>query len=202
MIATWRPGFNDPELADWAITLAYLTAAVLSLQAMRRSPPGRQGSRSSATVFWCCVGLLMLALGLNKQLDLQTALADWGRQMAREQGWYKERREFQRRFIWGLAGCSVLVIGWLTWRIRRSRWPCWLALAGVVMQVLYILVRATSFHHVDRILGARIWDVKTHVWAELLGILLVGSAACLHILLGRNRRKKRGPRFQYGKGGA
>jgi hypothetical protein len=180
ILARWSLKIGDPTVAGWVITIAYLLAAAACFRAMRLARRrGPLAGRPRGLVFWACLGALLLALGINKQLDLQMLLADWGRQLAREQGWYAQRREFQRRFILALAACGGILLAWLAWRIRHARWPCWLALAGAILQVIFILVRAVSLHHVDHLLGMRWLTVKMHAWLELSGIALIGSAGLI-----------------------
>src|SRR5450631_116329 len=49
----------------------------------------REGCISSERYTWRAVSILFLALGINKQLDLQTALTELGRVLAYDQGWYE-----------------------------------------------------------------------------------------------------------------
>jgi len=56
---------------------------------------------------WALLALLMAFLAINKELDLQSAFTVAGRCLAKAQGWYEERRDFQRHFIFALiAGIS------------------------------------------------------------------------------------------------
>lgn len=193
-LARWSLKIGDPTVAGWVITVAYFLAAGACLRTMRqvrRSGPRRQ--RPRGLLFWAVLAGLLLALGINKQLDLQMLLADWGRTLARSQGWYAQRREFQRRFILALGACGGIVLAWLAWRIRHARWPCWLALAGAILQVTFILVRAVSLHHVDHWLGMRWLTIKMHAWLELAGISLVGSAALVAQASRVDRSGKPGP---------
>jgi hypothetical protein len=48
---------------------------------------------------WRSIALAFLVLGLNKQLDLQTALTEAGRVLANVQGWYDQRQIVQVAFI-------------------------------------------------------------------------------------------------------
>jgi hypothetical protein len=66
---------------------------------------------------------LFLALGINKQLDLQTALTELGRVLAYDQGWYEERQTVQVWFIVGVAiTCITTAIILLIWA-RKSPAP-------------------------------------------------------------------------------
>ncbi len=194
ILARWSLKVGDPTVAGWVITVAYLLAAGACLQTMRQMRRcGPEGQRPRGLVFWAALAGLLLALGINKQLDLQMLLADWGRKLARQQGWYAQRREFQRRFIPALGACGGIVLAWLAWRIRHARWPCWLALAGALLQVTFILVRAVSLHHVDHMLGMRWLTIKMHAWLELAGIVLMGSAALAAWVSRADRDTKPGP---------
>jgi hypothetical protein len=51
----------------------------------------------------------LFALGINKQLDLQTALTELGRVLALSQGWYEQRQVVQFWFIAALAATCLLL---------------------------------------------------------------------------------------------
>jgi hypothetical protein len=50
---------------------------------------------------------MFVGLGINKQLDLQTALTEFGRVLADNQGWYDKRQVVQVWFIWRGLGLYV-----------------------------------------------------------------------------------------------
>ena len=157
----------DAERAAWIITAAYALTLPLLALAWRGSAPGRE------RIFWSLALLGVLALALNKQLDLQTQLTAFGRQMARDGGWYAARREAQRLFIIGLAaGMAVVALG-LGWMARRLGGPVWVTLAGLLMLGGFVLLRAASFHHVDRLLRTGLLGTRAWVVIELAGIAVV-----------------------------
>jgi hypothetical protein len=62
-----------------------------------------------------------LALGVNKQLDLQSALTEAGRVVANIQGWYAQRALVQLAFIVVVAIiCTIAGIALVIWA-RRAR---------------------------------------------------------------------------------
>jgi hypothetical protein len=84
----WRPGIGDPTPLGWATVVAYLAASWACCRAAAAERRSAHRGRNSTRPFWSSLGLLLLLLGLNKQLDLQSALTAFGRRLAREQGWY------------------------------------------------------------------------------------------------------------------
>jgi hypothetical protein len=119
----------------------------------------------------------MLALGVNKQLDLQTLVTEVGRDVLRGWGEYDRRRGYQLAFIGAVAvGCTALLAAalWLTRRDPGRRWP---AAAGAAFVLGFVLVRAASFHHVDAFLGSTVGGAKWNWVLELGGVLLVAAAA-------------------------
>ena len=69
---------------------------------------------------WRFIAMLFLVLGINKQLDLQTALTEAGRILAHLQGSYEQRRFIHTAFI-GLVAitCLLLAATLLIW-LRRA----------------------------------------------------------------------------------
>src|SRR5947208_14886073 len=94
----WTPGIGDPTLAGWLTVALYLVAAVLCWRLARQAGL-KNAVRSRERRTWRAISVLFLALGINKQLDLQTALTEAGRVLAHYQGWYEQRQLVQLAFI-------------------------------------------------------------------------------------------------------
>lgn len=158
---------NHAGTLPWLAVAAYLVGAVLCLR--RTSAAATRRER----LFWLFAGLAMLALGINKQLDLQTALTAWGRQLARDGGWYDQRRAFQRNFIL-FGGVAMLALGLgLAWLVRGLSMPVFVTLGGLTLLGAFVLIRAASFHHFDSALRALVFGLRLHVVLELAGIAVV-----------------------------
>jgi hypothetical protein len=143
----WRPGIGDPTFMGWITVIAYFVTAYLCWRASRSGLINRR-----VKWFWTGLTALLVFLGFNKQLDLQTALTFIGRDMAKSEGWYSHRRVVQGIFVaviglGGIAGCAGLF-----YVFRRELKRLWQALAGVAFLVCFIVIRAASFHHVDQFL--------------------------------------------------
>src|SRR3954467_6988308 len=94
---SWRPGIGDPTIGGWVTVLLYFLAVWSTWRT------SRFGFASTEVHFWCVISILFIGLGINKQLDLQTAMTELGRVIASYQGWYGERRTVQLWFIVGVA---------------------------------------------------------------------------------------------------
>ena len=109
-------------------------------------------------------------LGINKQLDLQSALTEIGRILADKQGWYADRRQIQMAFIAGMAMMGLTLFAatlHLTWGAPAStRW----AMLGGIGLVVFVIIRAASFHHVDELLGYRFSGLRVN-WLLEMGAL-------------------------------
>ena len=173
--ASWSPTIGDPGVMGWVTVAAYLAAALLALQVCF-GLAGRQ------RVFWLGLSIILLALAVNKQLDLQTALTEAGRCLARAQGWYDNRRTVQVDFILFIMAASVVMAVSFFWIMRRSIGDTWLALTGLAFLLAFIPVRAAGFHHFDRLIGYQIGAVRMNWIMELGGIAMI-SANALYLLL-------------------
>ncbi|MHC4470053.1 MAG: hypothetical protein ACYS99_03735 [Planctomycetota bacterium] len=174
----WQPGIGDPSLMGWVTVGAYLATAALCLRSgrsLRTSLPPSEGSRP----VWFCYALaaVMVLLGVNKQLDLQSWLTQTGASLARAQGWYEQRRLVQAVFVAVLVAVGTVVLLLLVLWTRGHRRRFALALIGVTLLGCFIAIRASSFHRVDEMLGWRPAGLKLNWILEIGGIGLVAAGA-------------------------
>ncbi len=169
----WSPSIGDPSLMGWVTVLAYFACALKSHQVYRAherifNPPVKRQIR-----LWLGVTLIMTALGINKQLDLQSFFTATARYFAWQQGWYEHRQTLQKVFIvtiglLGLSGMAALAA--VYYKIIRLHA---LAILGLCSLGIFVLIRASSFHNVDAFLGAQWLGIKANWGFELTGIALV-----------------------------
>jgi hypothetical protein len=150
---------------------AYFGAAIACFRARRRALD------AAAARLWLGLALFLVALGINKQLDLQTALTEVGRYLAISEGWYERRREVQAEFIEGVAAGAVALALAFAFVARRRLRRFGLALVGAIFLLAFVLVRASSFHHVDVLIHTRLLGLQVNWILELSGIALIGLAA-------------------------
>jgi hypothetical protein len=177
----WRPGIGDPTIGGWVtVTLYFL--AVISCWITARN------SSLSDRKIWYAITVLFLGLGINKQLDLQSALTEMGRIVAIDEGWYARRETVQLYFIIVVAlVCSWAIIAMVV-AARSAPFSTWLALVGTTMVIGFVLIRAASFHHIDRFIGSTVLGFRWNWILEMAGISVVIAAS----LWRRNRKTANG----------
>lgn len=178
----WSLGIGDPTCLGWFTFCAYFLTALLCLAAYKscQQPPNTEnGNRCLSVSRWIWRGLFLafLFLGMNKQLDLQSLLTAVGRHFALQQGWYAERREYQAIFIAALALFSVMMLLTFAYMFRLVGTAERVALMGGVIVHLFVLVRASSFQHMDIYIYGRQLAMKMNWVLELSGITTVFFAA-------------------------
>jgi len=171
----WSPGLGDNHPVGWLTVLVYLAAAIASARAALRC--GRDGAERAERRFWWIAAAVLLLLSVNKQLDLQSLLTMVARCHAALAGWYDDRREIQRAFIWLVAGGAIAALALLSLLLRGILDRVWLALTGLAFVCGFVVIRAASFHHMDGLIGSMALGLKVNWLLELPGPLLVLAVA-------------------------
>jgi hypothetical protein len=178
----WRPEIGDPTVMGWLTVVAYFLVAALCFHRAREA--SFPASKRTEVLFWTGLGGLLVFLGINKQLDLQTWLTLLGRRVAIAEGWYDHRRTVQLIFV---ALISLAAVGSLVfiWRLVRTHAEeLWISLAGFVLLLGFVIIRAASFHHVDAMINFDLAGVRMNWLIELGAIAFIGIGA-----LWKTRRK-------------
>lgn len=173
----WTPKIGDPTLAGWLTVAAYCATAVLALAIFAQSDGLPEESRRREMAFWLCVFLAMAALGVNKQLDLQSFGTALGRCVSKLGGWYERRQTVQVVGVLALlaavlaGGCAVVQM--MRGLLRRYA----LAIAGLVFIGAFVLVRAVGFTHLDALIHFSIQNGRMNLALELGGVILLAAGA-------------------------
>jgi len=202
----WQLGIGDPTVVGWVTVVAYAVAAWFAWQARARylriaRKPGKDPTIARNLVkmswMWLVFFAILVFLGINKQLDLQTWFTEIGRDLSKEQGWYESRRRFQALFITliALAGIGAMAFGFKIYRpVLRH---VWMALVGMGLLGTFVVIRAASFHYVDLMLKSGPFPLNAMLELGALAVLIVAAQA------GRKKKTKpaattEGPRAQTG----
>ena len=167
----WEPGIGDPTAIGWITVVAYGVAAALSLRCARRTVIGLEHW------FWVGSAIALVLLGINKQLDLQSLFTQIGRDIAMREGWYAERRIAQAAFVAALGVAGLVALVGLLWLVRRLPRATQVAGVGLVLLIVFIVIRGASFHHIDQMVGSSFEGIRFNWILELTPLLLIGIAA-------------------------
>lgn len=167
---TWSFEIGDPTWMGWLVFLLYFASATLCYFAsLKKARPD--------TIVWLCATLLMIALGINKQLDFQTLLTEIGRVVLSAFGLLEHRLLVQYSFVFlmlltltGFAFAAKRAIGRHFERFA-------LLFVGLTSILIFFLLRAASFHHVDRLLGIPVLGITSNFMLETSGIVIVAVSA-------------------------
>ncbi len=173
----WSPAIGDPSLIGWATVFAYLVAAVFTFLRARDAFGAAYPAMGELKFFWLVISVVLVLLAFNKQMDIQSALTAAGRCLALDQGWYEDRSGVQRMFMTGVAIVGAAVFAVAAWSLRRHIRGQWMVLAGLFLLITFVLLRASSFHHMDIFIHRRMLGVKMNWLIELLALALIIAGA-------------------------
>lgn len=171
----WVPGIGDPTAVGWITVLAYLAAALWCGWAGYHS--ARETRSTRRRWFWYIFAVGLFLLGINKQLDLQTWFTLFVKHLAIDEGWYAKRQTAQLAFIGGVAVAGVGALCGLKFLAGRITGPILTALSGGLFLVSFVLIRASSFHHVDWMLGLALKGLRINAILELGSISMIALGA-------------------------
>lgn len=187
----WSPTIGDPSFLGWFTVFAYLFTSFLCFKVRGNIHNVIVDKEQRLKRLWLLIGLLFLFLAINKQLDLQTFFTQALKFNAREQGWYENRRMFQRIFIYSVLAGGVLLLGTLTVFYSKHLRTHFIAFVGICFVLVFVFIRASSFHHVDSALTGRDSGFRLNNVLELSGIALVALNAWF--LTRQPKHRKRNP---------
>ena len=164
--------FNDRTTFAWVVVLFYFVAAGAAFWA-------GGGPESRERYFWVATGILLVLLGLNKELDLQAVLTQQARAVVRHLGLYEERRLMQGAFLLSLTVAGLIAAFMLAAWLRKSSRPAKAAAVGIVLLLAFVVMRAASFHHIDHWVTIDVAGLRSGWWLELAGIAVIGISAAI-----------------------
>lgn len=170
----WHATIGDPSVMGWVTVVAYFCSAAFTFKVfLSSSHIFSAGLVAKQKGFWLTLAVILFFLGINKQLDLQSLLTAIGKYYAHRDGWYENRRELQifiviSTIIFMLTLFLLFVVN-MGELFKTNR----LAIVGLAFLLLFIMLRATSFHHMDMLIDFTILGVRLNWVLELSGIGMI-----------------------------
>jgi hypothetical protein len=161
---------GDPSFAGWATTVVYLVSAGASHAA------ARAGQTRVSEGFWLSTAAVLMILGINKQMDVQTLVTAQARAIAAAQGFLPVRRMLQTLFVTAMAIAMTSLLALALVASRRSSVAIRVAVAGLAGLGWFVVLRAARFYHLD-LAGLHTISGSPAEMIEFLSASLIGLAA-------------------------
>jgi len=171
----WHLGIGDPTMWGWLTVVVYLLAVARCFV-----KANRDRAAGFPYQFWLYLGVFLLLLSINKQLDLQTWFSQTLRDLSLEHGWYEQRRILQLAFVVSVGTMMLVLLITLRiylWNLWRSYKLVW---CGLILLCAFILIRAASFHHVDILIRETVVGLELNVLLENLALVLIILGTFIH----------------------
>jgi hypothetical protein len=166
---------GDPTVVGWTTFALYLLASAGCLRCGLTN--GDFKNHSAVRQMWRVQAGVLLFLGLNKQLDLQTPLIQFGKRLALSLGWHEYRGVIEIAFFAGLVAVIGLLVVKHSKAARSFARKHPLTASGDVLVGAYILIRTIYMDHLGEMMGFDL-DKVPGLWSvEILGLVLVISGA-------------------------
>jgi hypothetical protein len=159
---------GDPTLLGWGTTFAYLLTFLLLLANVRKARAGQEPFS-----FWLVASLAIFALGVNKQLDLQTWLHNSAKAWIEAKGLYEHKQTLQLGFV------AVIALGGLAtvWLLRRwimnSGRRYRLVFIGLGVSIFFVVTRAASIYIFDPMIGSAEATEAVGATLEIAALVLI-----------------------------
>jgi len=165
---TFGYDLGDHSFFGWMTVLFYFFATIRTTIKAKLTYLNKENC-----YFWLSITILLIFLGINKQLDLQSNLTDWLRASAKAHGWYEQRRSYQMLFV-SLMGVAIPL---LLVSLRLFLYQSWqryqLTWVGIVLLLIFVIVRAASFHHVDIVFYKTVGSIRYYQALEMMAISII-----------------------------
>jgi hypothetical protein len=170
----WRLELDNPTFLGWTVVTFYITAALACGRAAQVA--GGQ-ARKEFSMFWSLLATLLMFLGVNKQLNLQTLLIVLGRRAAHTGAWYEHRRLAQAAFSAAFVLAAGVAIYVLANRAKLFFAENPFAWRGLIILVVFVSLRAATINHVNDWFGVELYDDKWCWLLEICGSCLLALSA-------------------------
>lgn len=176
----WDGAVLTFKVTGWGLVAEYLLAISFCVWRLAGIAGKPVLDRNAATFWTAIAGALALFLILRLfYFDMFVHVLM--RCAAADGGWYRERRSFQALFILGLIAAGAAAASFVI--LKVPRWDRRITLIGAAALTVFLLVRATSLHQVDRQLSNTVLGLHWYGLFESLALafIIVGAGMGLPI---------------------
>lgn len=146
--------------------IAYFFAAAVAAYLYHRQE--ELSKHSQLGKLYLTVTLVLCVLAFMHLMNLGGDVADNVRTVAKQGGWYGDRRPMQAKLILFVTGISVIGLGGLLIKFKqiiKPVLPIVLALCGCLT---FTIIKTISLHQVDAILAMHVGPARLGAWIHFL----------------------------------
>jgi hypothetical protein len=169
--------------SNWLRVVGYGVAAAASVHAGLRELRRRSNAsnRDIWPTFWFLTAALLAVMAFGRAADIGGLVSEFGRQEARDEGWYEIRREYQAAAVAAIGAIWLVAVVVAVWRVPERRRRYLPPALVVFTMICFAGVRVVSLHYVDTLLYNRpVRGVRIVAITELTGIVLAILATYWH----------------------
>ena len=159
---------------SWHLLLleaAYIAVAALCYSARQTSRLQGGSGRS-----WFLAAFLLVLLGINALYRVDVLMTNFARVVARQEGWYNNRQEWQFGFLLLFGIASLFLWNRLQTKLSADREGL-VAVWGLGLLIVLVTLRLISFHNTDALLNQRVAGLSLGSILECAGLLLLATGA-------------------------
>jgi hypothetical protein len=177
-VPAWEQALRQLNWHHGLILVAYLGAAWLCILNGYIAKGGEE-----ACANWYVAAAVLSLLAVNTVLHGDVLVTHTLRSLAKQEGWYGQRRALQ----YGAVTVLVLAALWVASGLRRafaaSDGSCVAVAAGLSVLLVLLALRTVSAHGTDAMINPHLAGVSVGRWLELagLGLVLHGAFQCLRL---------------------
>lgn len=174
---------GDSSLNGWATFFVYLVTAGLCFRSSRGSLAalGVRGQKVALAHargrFWLLLALLLLLLGLTRQLDIQALISELARTMVSAEGQYDVRSGFQLALVIAVGVFGAIGLGIALVAFRRLEAPVLTAIGAASVLFVFTLIRLVSLHDIDRFLDRGVPHARINNAIELGALIVIAGSS-------------------------
>jgi hypothetical protein len=136
----------------------------------------RRKARPIYPILLILLGITLWLFGFQHASGIFSGVTQMGREVARADHWYSQRREIQALIIGTIPALGVLAVSVLLWLARHE----WRRYVPVVFAVTYLAclgaLQSVSLHDIDWLMRKRIVGIRVSAWGDIGGLLITSLA--------------------------
>jgi hypothetical protein len=160
-LTTWLSRSGDTSFWSWVITILYVITISLSIYYIQKIKADK-----TQHFLWICISIFLIAMGINKQLDIQTLQIMSGSSVARRIGSWKFKYIIQTIVVLVVFLSAFITSIFVLSKTRSILRQSLLTISGVLLLIFFTLIRVASISHF------RIYVPHVHS-LEFLGLFII-----------------------------